>query len=93
MKQPAAGTAMRCHMVRTRFVADGTPGPKLDAKLADRISEVRRLLRTDLSIGQIAAQLGVCAPSLRRFVRRRGLCNIADRAQFIRRQKTLSRSA
>lgn len=92
MRQPA-GIMLRRHIVRTRFVPDSKPGPKPDAKLADRIPEVRRMLRTDLSIDEIAAKLGVCGPALRYFIRRRQICDIAERAQFIGRQKTLARPA
>jgi hypothetical protein len=93
MTLAAAGTALRRHVVRTRFVPDSTPGPKQDHKLADRIPEVRLLLRTDLPIDQIAARLGVCGPALRHFIKRRGLCDIAARAHFIGLQKTLAREA
>lgn len=93
MKQPAAGTALRRHFVMTRFVPDGTPGPKLDAKLADRIPEIRRLLRTDLPIDKIADRLGVSTPSLRYFIRRRNICDVVARAHFIGLQKTLAREA
>lgn len=93
MTLAAAGTALRRHVVRTRFVPDSKSGPKLDAKLADRIPEVRRLLRTDLSINDIAAKLGVSDTALRAFIKRNALCNIGERAKFIGRQKTLARQA
>lgn len=93
MTRAARGTALRCYVVQTRFVPDSTPGPKLDAKLVDRIPEIRRLLRTDLPVDQIAALLGVCGPALRHFIKRRSLCDIGERAKFIGRQKTLAREA
>lgn len=93
MRRPAAVTALRRHVVQTRFVPDSTPGPKLDAKLADRIPEVRRLLRTDLSINDIAAKLGVSGTALRAFIKRNALCSIGERAKFISRQKSLARQA
>lgn len=91
MTCPATGVPMSRHVVRTRFVPDSTPGrPKFDAMLSDSIPEIRRLLRTDLSLQEIALQLGVSAPTLRHFIRRRQICDIAERAKFIGRQRNIA---
>lgn len=90
--QPAKGTALRQHVVTVRFERDHKPGPKLrDRCLRDRVVEVRKLLRTDKSIEEIATELGVCAPTLRSFIKRRNICNIKDRSHFITQQRSLSR--
>ncbi len=86
----ARGTGMRVHKVHVRF---GTPlpGRPADSKLGDRIVEVRKLLRTDLSLNEIAEILGVSMPCLRGFVKRRNICNLTDRRMFNTLQKSLAR--
>lgn len=86
---PAKGTALRCHRVMVRFATGCKPGPKTDAKLAPRVVEVRRLLRTDKSIDEIADDLGVSRPTLVNFIRRRRICNMQERAYFISMQESL----
>lgn len=89
---PARGTALRQHVVMVRFTTDHKPGPKLrDRCLGHRIVEVRKLLRTDKSIDEIATELGVCAPTLRTFIKRRNICNLKDRSHFITQQRSIAR--
>ena len=89
-RRGATGAAMNLVAVRTRFVPDSKTGPKLDAKLSYRITEVRRLLRTDLPLGQVADQLGVSDATLRNFVKRRRLCDLGERTKWIGRQKRIA---
>lgn len=89
--RPARGTALRTHVVPIRFGTGCAPGPKADAKLAPRIQEIRKLLRTDLSLNEIADELGCCRISLRNLIRRRRLCDVKERAHFISLQKSLAR--
>ena len=90
MMHPAAGMALRRHVVLTRFVPGGRTERKQDYKLADRIPEVRALLRTDLPFTEIAVRLGVSETGLRKFIRRRSLCDLRDRATWINRQKSIA---
>lgn len=70
---------------RVRFVV----GRRSDQMLGDRVVEVRKLLRTDLPIVQIAEQLGVSANCLKDFVRRRNLCDLKERKKFISQQNAI----
>lgn len=94
MSRVAAGTALRLHVVKTRFVAGERPGPKSpDIDLQDQVTEIRRMLRTNLSIEEIATRCGVTRAALSAFIKRRRLCNMRDRARFIGIQKTLENRA
>jgi hypothetical protein len=55
--------------------------------LNERVVEVRKLLRTNLSFKEIAGQLGVTENALRRFIRQRNLCDLKARREFISRFK------
>lgn len=87
----AAGCGMRMHVERIRFASGVRPGPKLDGKLGHRIVEVRRLLRSSMTISAIAVELNVSPSVLTGFIRRRQICNIAERAKFISLQISLER--
>ena len=78
------GTALRQHVVAVRFEGGCKPGPKQDHKLHGRMTDVRRLLRTDKSIGDIAEELGVALQTLRGFIKRRSLCNMNERQTMSR---------
>lgn len=86
-----SGISMRLEPTRVRFERDTAPGPKQDYKLADRLVEVRKLLRTNLSIADIAASLGVSAPTLVGFIKRRRLCNLTDRRNFSSLKRSMAR--
>ncbi len=87
----ARGTALRQHRVMVRFGKGVAPGPRQDHKLAERLVEVRKLLRTDMSIAEIAEDLGVALQTLRGFIKRRRLCNMTERSGFISLQKSLAK--
>lgn len=90
--RPAKGTALRQHVIAVRFATESKPGPKLrDRILGHRIVEIRKLLRTDKSIDEIATELGVCRPTLANFIKRRGICNLKDRSNFITLQRSIAR--
>lgn len=90
--KPARGTALRQHVVMVRFETDHRPGPKTrDPLLGHRVAEVRKLLRTDKSLEEIAAEMEVCASTLRNFIKRRNICNLKDRSHFITQQRSLAR--
>jgi hypothetical protein len=94
MTKVSAGTALRLHVVKTRFVAGERSGPKSpDINLQDQITEIRRMLRTDLSIEEIATRCGVTRAALSAFIKRRRLCNMRERARFNGLQKTMGRPA
>ena len=84
MTRVAAGTALRNHVVKTRFVAGERPGSKSsDIVLQAQITKIRRMLRTDLSIEEIATRCGVTRDALSRFIKRRRICNMRERQRFI----------
>lgn len=83
---PARGTALRTHRIRVRFAPGARPGPK-PADLD--VAEVRKLLRTDMSIEQIALHLGVKDASLRSFIKRRNLGDMWARRVFLSMQEAL----
>lgn len=87
-KATGVGTAMQVHRVFVRFdklKCGPAPGR---SKIDDRIVEVRRLLRTNKSCAEIANELGVDSQTLRRFVKRRRICDLQERDLFISRQKS-----
>jgi hypothetical protein len=63
------------------------PRPGVISPLEDRIVEVRKLLRTNMSIAEIGKQLGVTDKAVTRFVKRRNLCDLKARREFIARLK------
>lgn len=82
---PARGTALRRHVIRYRFEKrEGGGNTALDLDVA----RVRKLLRTDLSVGAIATLLGVSRDALMHFIRRRNICDLTARRVFISRQQT-----
>lgn len=90
--KPARGTALRQHVVRIRFASGVKPGPKADTKLAPRIADVRKFLRTEMSIAEIAVALGACPSSVRNLIRRRNICDMNERQKFISLKKSLARA-
>lgn len=84
---PAKGTALRTHHVVVRFVPGLRPGPRPPSF---NVVELRKLLRTEMSLREIAMQLGVKEPALRAFIKQRNLCNLTDRKNFISRQASLN---
>ena len=59
-------------------------------KLEPRIGELRKLLRTNLSIAEIAERLGVGESSIKKFCRSRGLCSPMERRRMIERQRMVA---
>lgn len=86
-----SGIAMQVEPLRIRFERDSTPGPKRDHKLIGRIVEVRKLLRSAMSVSEIAENLGVSRPTLENFIKRRRLCDLNERRKFLSLQSSLSR--
>jgi len=63
------------------------------AKLStENVPEIRKLLRTDMPIEDIASRMGVERQTLTRFIKQRQLCNLTDRRNFILLQKSLARA-
>lgn len=85
---PARGTALRTHVVFTRFAPIGHGGPSEKLRTSD-IPKIRKLLRTDMTLTAIASECGVTANTLRYFIRRRRICDIAERDKFIKLKKSL----
>jgi len=76
------GTPMQMHRIVVRF----EPGAKLGRKpklLVDDVPRVRVLLRSDLSLSEIADKLGVTATTVFNFVKRYQLCDLAMRRRAI----------
>lgn len=86
-----SGIPMSVEPTRVRFARDSTPGPKQDHKLVDRIVEVRKMLRSPMSVAEIADELGVSKPTLENFIKRRGLCDLSERRKFLSLQRSLAR--
>jgi hypothetical protein len=82
------GNPMTAHKVRVRFVRTGAGRPMT----AFDVVEVRRLLRTDMSLPQIAQALGRKEKTLRNFIRRRNLCDLGERRKFILLQESLRKA-
>ena len=75
MKRTGAGTAMSAPKVVVRLVNQGHGG-RFGSKLDGRVVEVRKLLRTDKDLSEIAELLGVSLQVLRRFIRLRNLATL-----------------
>lgn len=87
----ARGIALRQCVVYTRFASGCRPGARPDAKLTPRIVEIRKLLRTEMSVAEIADVLDCDSKTLTSMIRRRQICNLGERNKFIRLQKSLAR--
>lgn len=84
------GSALHVDPLRVRFAKQLHGGPRQGSSvLNDRIMELRKLLRTDKSIPEIAEILNVNAQTVRGFIKRRRLCDIAARNKFITLQRSL----
>jgi IS30 family transposase len=85
-----AGSAMQLDVTRTRFAKDSRGGSK---QLLDtgNIPEIRKLLRTDKSIAEIAEHFGVDRLTLRSFIKRRAICDMRARTNFITLQRSIAR--
>lgn len=76
VKRPQRGQAMQVHRIVTRFEPIGHGrGPSKGLDIVD----IRKLLRTDMSIESIATQLGCTRTTLATFIRQRNICNLTDR--------------
>lgn len=85
---PSRGTALRVQRLKIRFEKSarrGRPCGSFD------VAEVRKLLRTDMTLAQIAVHLGTTKQILRNFIKRRNLCNVQDRARFISLQESIAK--
>jgi hypothetical protein len=83
-----SGTGMHLDCSWVRFGRNG-PG-RTCADL--NVVEIRRLLRTDMSLPAIAESVHVSLPTLRSFIKRRQLCrDLAERRNFITLQRSLAR--
>lgn len=87
------GSPMQTHRVGWRIVPFDGPGrPEGSYKLeTSDIPEIRRMLRTDMPLDQIAAQLAVGRQALSKFIKRRQICNLKARNDFHKLQKSLAR--
>lgn len=80
------GTPMQLICPRVRFMPQGQGAPA-GSRLDDKIVEVRRLLRTDKSISEIARDLGVSTGGVSQFIKRRRLCDMQERHRAISAKK------
>lgn len=85
------GSGMRLDSSRVRFARTGA-GREAGIGLNDSVVEVRRLLRTDMTVAEIAESLGVQVQALKAFIKRRQLCrSLADRQNFISLQRSIAK--
>lgn len=92
MLKPARGTALRIHVVATRFAGLGHGGRRPGSSMLDgQVIEIRRLLRTDLSLREIALHLGTNERTLRMFIKRRQICDLRARRDFRNLQRSVAR--
>lgn len=87
------GQAMQQESTFVRLAKLDHPGsPRGDRKLSTSdIPRIRRLLRTEISIEQMAEEFGTSGRTLRCFIKRRAICNLKARMQFIKQQTSLSK--
>jgi len=83
-----SGVPMQLDRARIRYVSNRR-GPVTKLSTAD-IPAIRKWLRTDLPVTEIAEKFGVVEQTLGNFIRRRGICNLRERTQFLQKQKLLS---
>ena len=86
-RKTGAGHGMQVHRQHFRFAAK--PGPHND--LQEKIVEIRRLLRTDLELPEIAGLLSVTPAVLGKFIRSRRLVNLKERRRFNKLQKNIAK--
>ena len=80
------GTALRTHTIHTRFAPVGHGGgPPLDIDVA----ELRKMLRTDLTLTEIANHFS--SGGLAKFIRRRNICDPTERRRFITLKRSLAK--
>lgn len=83
------GTAMHVEFVSVRFIPPRRGGvAKLDRK---HIPEIRKLLRTAMSISAIASHFGVSRVTMMGFIKRNQICDMKTRQNFISLQNSLAR--
>jgi len=82
---------MQMDCTRIRFASGARKGPK--ESLACRLPDIRKLLRTDMNLTQIASHCGVDRLTLMRFIKRRQLCDLRARHDFITLQKSTAGEA
>jgi hypothetical protein len=89
-----SGIAMSVEPTRVIFERGSKSGPVpgVNYRLGyEHVAEVRKFLRTDLPIDEIALHFGVESQCLRRFIKRRRLCDLKARRDFISLQRSLAR--
>lgn len=87
-----AGTAMHLDSSFVRFASGARRGSK--GKFGtEHIPELRKLLRADKTIAEIAAHFGTAPPTLMNFIKRRRLCNLTERRNFITLKRSLAKEA
>jgi hypothetical protein len=75
------GVPMQAHKVYWRIQPKKTRGVAID--LNEHVVEIRKLLRTDISIDSIGAHFGCCGNTIRNFIKRRRLCDLRLRRTCI----------
>jgi hypothetical protein len=85
-----AGNAMQLDTSRIRVIKNVVGGSRQKLETSD-IPQIRELLRTDKSIAEIADLIGVDRLTLRSFIKRRAICDMRSRANFITLQRSLAR--
>ena len=78
-----SGTSMQIDRRPVRYVSRGAGQPPKEIDVV----AARKLLRTDLTIQEIAVVLGVESHTLRNFIRRRNICDLRERRIAIGRAK------
>ncbi len=82
------GSAMHLVFIRRRFVSGPGSHPYLGR---EHIPEIRKLLRSNMSIREIAEQFSVQRPVMLRFIKQNRLCDVKERQRFISLQASLAR--
>jgi hypothetical protein len=82
------GSAMHIEFVPVRYESRSGPDRKLGH---EDVAKVRKLLRSTMTINEIAARLHVSNTTLKTFIKRRQICNMKARHDFISLQQSLVR--
>jgi hypothetical protein len=86
------GQAMQQHRWSWKICPQDVSGPLRERLLCTGdIPKIRKLLRTDASLEDICAELSVSVTTMRSFIKRRQICNLKDRRNFISLQKSLAK--
>jgi len=82
------GSAMHMEFVPVRL--EGRKGTEY--KLGkEHIPEIRKLLRSSMTIEEIATHFHVSKPTMVGFIKRRQICDMKERGDFISLQRSLAR--